>query len=282
MSLKKALLHKGFRTFCGITGFLTGRKWSEICAQLVAECSPVLTIPTDRGRIQFSCPSKGTLYQRLCFSEDWNSVVEAKKDYLQMWINHIPKGSVFWDCGANTGVYSLYAALDGNVKVVAFEPSAFNYSLIMRNVELNNLSNNIYPLCIALNDRTVADYFYMQNTRVGSAKNSFGVEKWWLGDFTTVLKHAMIGFTIDDLLQQFDLPFPNYMKIDVDGNEEKVLSGAKNSLKDPRLKSIAIELPVESETSDRVHRTLKDHGFICEKVSPHRVITDYFFYREGR
>ena len=34
---------------------------------------------------------------------------------------------VFWDIGANTGIYSIYAAKVKGISTLAFEPAAFNY-----------------------------------------------------------------------------------------------------------------------------------------------------------
>ena len=45
------------------------------------------------------------------------------------WIDSFSPGSVFWDVGANVGVYALYAARRGDAKVVAFEPAAVNFFL---------------------------------------------------------------------------------------------------------------------------------------------------------
>jgi len=50
----------------------------------------------------------------------------AKEPDTLMWIDKIPEHSVFWDVGANVGLYSCYAAKARNCIVFAFEPSVFN------------------------------------------------------------------------------------------------------------------------------------------------------------
>lgn len=57
----------------------------------------------------------------------------------------------------------------------------------------------------------------------------------------------MLGFSVDDIIERFSPPFPNYLKIDVDGNEGRIIEGAGKTLSDPRLRSILIEVD-ESET----------------------------------
>ena len=43
-------------------------------------------------------------------------------------------------------------------------------------------------------------------------------------------------------MSKFDIPFPNYIKIDVDGIEHHIILGAQKTLSDERLFSILIEL----------------------------------------
>ena len=54
------------------------------------------------------------------------------------WIDTFAPGGVFWDIGASGGVFSLYAALGTDTKVVAFEPAAVNYFLLAANCEANS------------------------------------------------------------------------------------------------------------------------------------------------
>ena len=110
------------------------------------------------------------------------------------------------------------------------------------------MDDRISALCIAFNDITKLDSFYMANTDLGGAHSSFAEAVDWQGKpFTASLKQAMIGFSIDDFVQQFKPPFPNHIKIDVDGIENKIIKGAENTLSDIRVKSILVELDSERE-----------------------------------
>ena len=60
------------------------------------------------------------------------------------------------------------------------------------------------------------------------------------------LQEPFVFTSVDTLVYRHNLAFPNLIKIDVDGNEHKILSGMSKILKDQRLKSIAIE------TDDRI------------------------------
>ena len=48
--------------------------------------------------------------------------------------------------------------------------------------------------------------------------------------FSIQYSQACIGYTIDEFVSYFNLDVPNYIKIDVDGNEGDILDGMKESL----------------------------------------------------
>ena len=56
------------------------------------------------------------------------------------------------------------------------------------------------------------------------------------------LEVGILGLSLDSLIYEFNLPIPNYLKIDIDGNELLVLKGAKRLLKEPNLKEIFVEI----------------------------------------
>ena len=57
------------------------------------------------------------------------------------WINTFDKDSVFFDVGANVGIYSLYSAIVKQNKVYAFEPQKVIHDLLQDNVKKNKLKN---------------------------------------------------------------------------------------------------------------------------------------------
>ena len=51
---------------------------------------------------------------------------------------------IFWDIGANIGLYSIYNSLKHpKSTTIAFEPSSSNLRVLTRNISINNLENNI-------------------------------------------------------------------------------------------------------------------------------------------
>ena len=50
------------------------------------------------------------------------------------WIDTFRKKSVFWDIGANIGLYSCYAVKRADCQVYAFEPSVFNLELLTKKI----------------------------------------------------------------------------------------------------------------------------------------------------
>ena len=79
----------------------------------------------------------------------------------------MPSESVLWDIGANVGLYSVYAAKKHNCKIWAFEPSVFNLELLARNIYLNELTNNICIVPIALSDKLGSSQMHMTSSEWG-------------------------------------------------------------------------------------------------------------------
>jgi hypothetical protein len=101
-----------------------------------------------------------------------NSILLKEPDTIQ-WIDRFEPSDVFWDVGANVGIFSLYAASRREVKVLAFEPSADNYMVLCRNVEINALERFV-PYCIALTGNTELDVLNSPSRELGGALHQFG------------------------------------------------------------------------------------------------------------
>jgi FkbM family methyltransferase len=250
LNLGTSLLATGIR-------MAAGSRAREVRAHLSENLAPIFEQNAGIGTLKFFCPGMAPVMRAL--------TLMTKEPETLEWIDGIEKTDVLWDIGANVGVYSLYAALRG-LTVYAFEPGPGNYYLLSRNVEVNGFGERISSFCLAFNDETRFDSFYMSTTDLGGACSSFGEAIDFKGEtYTAKFKQSMLGFTIDEFIRQFKPPFPNHLKIDVDGIEKKIVKGASETLSDPRLKSVLIELNVNLEECQEIIDLLGAHGFVLHK-----------------
>ena len=209
------------------------------------------------GTLQFMAPSP--LLQARA-----NTVLTKEPDTIQ-WIDSFEPEDVLWDVGANVGVFSLYAASLRRVRVLAFEPSADNYMVLCKNVEINHLEDRIVPYCVALAGSTELGVLNSPWREMGASLHQFGgkgeTSRYWSGGKSAPAQ-GMIGFTIDNFVEQFKPAFPTRLKLDVDGLEWPILQGARQTLRDPRLRSVMAELPISDVAErDRAMAWLSEAGF---------------------
>jgi len=163
------------------------------------------------------------------------------------WIDSFDDSSkiIFWDIGANIGLYSIYAALKfKDIEVVSFEPSTSNLRVLSRNISINKLENiikiNQFPLTNKENK-----YLIMKEGDFveGGALNSFGENFNFEGNsFNAKNNYKVYGTSINYLLQSNILLIPDYIKIDVDGLEHFILEGGDKFLGHKKVKGISIEI----------------------------------------
>lgn len=157
------------------------------------------------------------------------------------WIESIPKKSVFWDIGANVGLYSCYAAKRKGCTVYAFEPSVFNLELLARNIYNNGLVKRITLISLPLSDSLRKSSLNMSSTDWGGALSTFDQSYGHDGQqLHTVFKFNTVGMSMDEIVKLLQLPMPDYIKIDVDGIEHLILQGGNKVLK--QVKGILVEV----------------------------------------
>jgi FkbM family methyltransferase len=192
-------------------------------------------------------------YSATLLAEKRAREILTKEPETIIWLDQLQPADVLWDIGANIGIYSVYAAMARGCRVIAFEPVAGNYYLLNRNIELNELDSLVTGYCLAMADRSGFDTLYIPKTTLAASAASYGQQT-----LTNKLRHRQgcIGSTIDDLVNV--MPFPSYMKIDVDGLEPLIIAGASAVLSDRRLRSLLIELNAENRAPTIAR--LKDFG----------------------
>ncbi|MDO8425871.1 MAG: FkbM family methyltransferase [bacterium] len=167
--------------------------------------------------------------------------LHTKEPETIRWMNTFRDGDVFWDVGANIGLYSLYAGIRG-ARVRAFEPDALNYALLNRNIAANQLDHRIAAYAVAVHDRDCVQQLHIQHHQWGGALSAFSEPRTYDGaSFTPVFRQGAFGYTLDTLVAQLE-EVPQHIKVDVDGNEAQVLQGATRTLRESSVRSLLIEL----------------------------------------
>jgi FkbM family methyltransferase len=202
------------------------------------------------------------------------------------WIEEFIKpGDVLFDVGANVGAYSLVTSghCGGKVTVHSFEPSFSTYSQLCRNVVLNGCQESIFPHMIALSKESGVSVFNYTSIEAGTALHALGENVDFKGEaFEPVYRQQVITFTIDDLVSRFHFPVPNHLKLDVDGIELDILQGARETLNDPRVRSLLVEMCHKRGDVGIITQLLEGHGFRVVSEAEHEAgVIDCVFERAG-
>jgi FkbM family methyltransferase len=182
-------------------------------------------------------------------------------------IDKIKPGEVLYDLGACEGRFSLYAALNG-IECYAFEPENRNFQAMLENISLNEqrLNNKLTPINIA-----VGAYSHQSSIKIAQP---------WAGGHQKVLsdvpsrtdlnfnfseEQSVEVYALDEFVRSNNIPYPDFLKIDIDGSEIPFLQGAPTILQSEKLKSIIFELHEMDESYAYSISLLKKYGYIVSE-----------------
>ena len=204
------------------------------------------TLFNSEKKLKFYTPTKMASYRA-------HTIFSKEKDTIK-WIETYGKTNrIFFDIGANMGVYSLFYAATHKSKVYSFEPSFRNLDLLSRNISLNNLNDYIYIISSPVFDKSMFNDFSKSTNTAAMAEATFGKNTKYINTYKT-LSVSLDGLVDNNLIER-----PNLIKIDVDGNEKEVIDGAKKIIKSDNCISILIE--TRDATSKFITKILSDSGF---------------------
>jgi FkbM family methyltransferase len=225
-----------------------------------------LAIDTPKGRLSFVLLGKTSGGRAMSALTRQPATIE--------WIDRFQPGSVFWDIGANVGVFSLYAALGTDTKVVAFEPAAVNYFLLAANCEANKLFNQIDCLLVGIGRQRSIDRLEVSQFRSGRSFSFRGK-----ADEPYAARQASVVLSIDELVEDYGLPCPNYIKIDAPGASEAIIAGAERTLRRHDLRQVHLEIREQSKGGQRILDMLQRGGFAATGKDAHGGSMDVTFRR---
>jgi len=180
------------------------------------------------------------------------------------WINGFDQNSTFYDIGASNGVFSLYGGIAGH-QVFAFEPSPLNNFSFDLHMKFNQdkIKGNVVLFSCAVGADDRLDTIYYANHRPGSHQNIVGssADRHTLEQFKADKSSTVTLVSLDSWINKYDLPIPNYIKIDVDGYEMQCVEGMSNTLSSDSLKSLLIEISYPEGRGRSVMDRVESFGF---------------------
>lgn len=226
-------------------------KWSR---RLHSLFSLRLTVKDGADRYIFHPRNLTEYYRAITFFTKEEGTIEWLKSTMR-------DGDVFYDIGANVGLYSLYAAKQAKLKVFAFEPHKYTFVNLMDNIAANGLLDSIAPVAIPLSDGCEPSTMNYAQLDSGTSMSQLGhaihPEN---GAFAPKLSEIVYSASLDELIGKNAIPAPTVIKIDVDGNEQKILTGMSRLLAGPN-KPRSMQVEVNPGQKKDVTTFLSNFGY---------------------
>ena len=174
---------------------------------------------------------------------------------------HFLRGEdLFVDVGANCGSYTLLAAGACGCKTIAVEPVPQTYEHLLENLRLNELEDKVMAHPMGLGER---------GGRLRFSDNKGAMNQVLTDDETRTASVEVSVLSLDALLAG---KVPTLLKLDVEGYEFPVLSGAKQALASIQLKAIIMELNGTGKkyghADEEIHQLLLSYRFRPFKYDP--------------
>lgn len=188
---------------------------------------PVLIEPTKRFAVTLDCinglgagleldthnPETDLVSRMLHTQRCWEPFESA------LWLASHSPGCVAVDVGANLGYFSLLSALHESRpgRIIAFEPAADNYRLLLTNVQKNGALERVEAIAAALGNGTATGALYRSVDNLGDHQIYPGD-----GERRIELIRVLHGA---DCLEAMGVAHIDLLKVDTQGSEHAVVQG---------------------------------------------------------
>ena len=191
----------------------------------------LIRIPVS-GTVSFCLPNSGNkkvfletdchdLGSRMLY---WKGIFALEPDAVGVFLQLLKFADTVLDVGANIGYYSLVAAVDNRQRrVYAFEPVPRVFNRLIRNKQINNLSNlQAYSMAATTYDGEITLYVPPEERPVAAST---------LKGYRENVKAISVPATrLDSFVLENNIKKVDLMKIDTEATEHLVLEGAVNIL----------------------------------------------------
>ena len=170
----------------------------------------------------------------------------------------VKKGDTVVDIGAHIGLFALYAQSKGAARIFAFEPNPANFDALMQNISLNNVKN-IRPLMVAIFPGLTSTVFHIPTSKYKDRSSAFEIVKEAHEDI------RVDCISLDDFANRNDLKRIEFMKLDAEGAEHKIL--AESNCMNTVQKVVVEAHDIDGHPKEEVEGQLKRCGFHTKAVA---------------
>ena len=252
----KAAINTLVRVYFRYSPVTEGKKrLLELTKSFIMPEESLITFPTKHG-FNLRANLRNPEHQRMYFYGEHDERYE---------INNLVKilhaGDACWDIGANIGFYTcLFAKLVGNKgRIIAFEPVSATNDFLRSNIHLNNFGN-VTVKQVALGDAPGHHRIFLESP--DNAEGTVSLK-------TTTGEHSeMIDIDAIDNLSA-SLPVPDFIKIDVEGYQMKVLAGGEKFFSSHSPMIMAELRDKDRALMNDTHVFLRSHGYLIYEFKKH-------------
>lgn len=143
----------------------------------------------------------------------------------------LSENAIVFDVGANVGIMSLnFAQKTKHGKVYAFEPTHYAMSKMKRNLELNpEIASSIIPVntFVSCDEKKSTDIKAFSSWKIDK---KVGADQHQVHGGSAMSTEGVPTLTLDEFVKAEEVVSLDFIKIDTDGHEFDVLSGAKQTI----------------------------------------------------
>lgn len=209
-------------------------------------------------------------YQFVCHSKKERSRASRlfdKEKGTIAWIDReLRPDDIFYDIGANIGLYTIFAGLrlGEKGKAIAFEPHIPNANSLIENIFLNKLEKKIQLITAALTNVESYGKFNYHSMYASASISQYGGNSYEGQTFNPLFVEIKHGCSLDLLIMRGLIQPPHLIKIDVDGLDFEVLEGMRGLLSSPEApRSIQVELG--SDSKPKIMKFFQEIGYALKE-----------------
>ena len=187
---------------------------------------------------------------------DDTTVIIVIKEIIKNDLNRNQK-NIFFDIGAYIGIITLIFNKFSNKgsEIHSFEPLEKKFLRLKENIKLNKIDT------IYLNNHALGDKKELVTLEDPKDPGMTKIVKKNSNNFNGNFYHNINSDTLESYVLKKNVSNINFIKIDTEGYDSKVLEGSKNLLKKKQIDYLIVEYMHSTEDSNEVSRILKNNGY---------------------